>query len=239
VPVAGMLHALFLFLFMLAAAPLAKFIPLAALAGVLVVVCWSMAKRRAFWVLLRSSRGDAAVLLVTFLVTIIHDLTAGILGGFGLGTLLYLNRISQSVEIEKAWLVLGEDAAESDSTAPYNAGLATDPNILVYRISGAFFFGTAASVASVLDELAERPKAFILDFSQAPLLDSTAAATLDGFTRKIARAGAFVYVTGATKQVRRALMTHGIRPPRIRFRSEIGAAIQFARRRLGAASTRK
>jgi hypothetical protein len=65
-----MLHALFLLSFMLAAAPLAKFIPLAALAGVLVVVCWSMEERRAFWVLLRSSRGDAAVLLVTFLLTI-------------------------------------------------------------------------------------------------------------------------------------------------------------------------
>jgi sulfate permease, SulP family len=139
----------------------------------------------------------AAVILVTFLLTIFHDLTAGILGGFGLGTLLLLNRISQSVEIEKAWPVQDEDAPESDSTATYNAGLATDPNILVYRISGAVFFGTAASVASVLDELAERPNAFILDFSQVPLLDSTAAATLDGFTRKTS---ALVYVTGATKR---------------------------------------
>jgi sulfate permease, SulP family len=197
-----------------------------------------MAERRAFWVLLRSSRGDAAVLLVTFLLTIFHDLTAGILGGFGLGTLLFLNRMAQSVEIERAWPGLDDDPPESDTDAPYNAGLATDPNILVYRISGAFFFGTAASVASVLEELAERPKAFILDFSLVPLLDSTAAATLDIFTRKATRAGALVYVTGAAKHVRRTLMTHGIRPPRVRFRSDIAAATQFARRRLDVLSAR-
>jgi sulfate permease, SulP family len=167
-------------------------------------------------------------------LTIFHDLTAGILGGFGLGTLLFLDRISKSVDIEKAWPTLDEDGRENDSTATYNAGLATDPDILVYRISGSFFFGTAASVASVLDELAERPKAFILDFSQVPMLDSTAAATLDGFTRKVARAGALVYVTGTAKQVRRALMTHGIRPPRVRFRSDLAAAIRFARRKMDA-----
>jgi sulfate permease, SulP family len=193
-----------------------------------------MAERRAFSVLLRSSRGDGAVFLTTFLLTVFHDLTAGILGGFGLGTLGFLRRIAQSVEIERAWPGLAEDPPVSERDAPYNAGLATDPNILVYRISGAFFFGTAASVASVLDELAECPKVFILDFSLAPLLDSTAAATLDGFTRKASRAGALIYVTGVTKQSRRALMTHGIRPPRVRFRSDIAAAIAFARKRLGA-----
>ncbi len=233
-PVAGMLHALFLFLFMFAAAPLAKFLPLAALAGVLAAVCWSMAERSAFSVLLRSSRGDAAVLLATFLLTIFHDLTAGILGGFGLGTLVFLSRIAKSVEIERAWPGVAEDPPVNDTDAPYNAGLATDPNILVYRISGAFFFGTAASVASMLHELAERRKVFILDFSLVPLLDSTAAATLDGFTRKASRAGALVYVTGVAKQSRRALMTHGVRPPRVRFRLDIASAIAFARKRLGA-----
>jgi sulfate permease, SulP family len=73
------------------------------LAGVLAAVCWSMAEREAFWALLRSSRGDAAVLLVTFLLTVFHDLTAGILAGFGLGTLLFLHRVAHSVEINQAW----------------------------------------------------------------------------------------------------------------------------------------
>jgi SulP family sulfate permease len=229
-PVAGMMHSVFLLLFMLVAAPLAKFIPLASLAGILAVVCWNMAERHAFWVLLRGSRGDAAVLLTTFLLTIFRDLTEGILAGFGIGTLLFLNRISQSVEIQSAWPLPDED--EPDRTAAfYDARLASNPNILVYRISGAFFFGTAASVGAALDEIAERPKAFIIDFSQVPLLDSTAA-TLDGFTRKAVRKGALVYVTGATKSVRRTLMTHCVRPPRVKFRSDIPAALRFARRKL-------
>jgi SulP family sulfate permease len=84
-PVAGMLHALFLLLFMLAAAPLAAHIPLAALAGVLGVVAWNMAEKHEFATLLRASRGDAVVLLATFLLVTFRDLTEGILVGFGLG----------------------------------------------------------------------------------------------------------------------------------------------------------
>ncbi|MBO0734021.1 MAG: STAS domain-containing protein, partial [Methylocapsa sp.] len=175
-PVSGMLHSLFLLLFVICAAPLAKFVPLAALAAVLAAVCWTMAERHAFALLLRSSRSDAAVLLTTFLLTIFHDLTAGILGGFGLGTLLYLNRIAKSVEIEKVGPRAEEDEdAGSGFAGPRESALAADPDILVYRIFGAFFFGTAASIAATLDELAEHPKAFIIDFSGVPLLDSTAA----------------------------------------------------------------
>src|SRR5215831_6002574 len=89
-PVSGMLHSIFLLLFMLIAAPLAGYIPLAALAGVLGIVAWNMAEKHAFGVLLRASRGDALVLLATFLLVVLRDLTTGILVGFGLGALLFL-----------------------------------------------------------------------------------------------------------------------------------------------------
>jgi MFS superfamily sulfate permease-like transporter len=98
------------------------------------------------------------------------------------------------------------------------------PAALSFALLGSIESLLSATVADsmgrrpVLDELAERPKAFILDFSQVPLLGSTAAATLDGFTRKTS---ALVYVTGAAKQLRRILMTHRIRPPRVRFRSDM------------------
>ena len=84
-PVSGMLHSVFLLLFMLVAAPLASYIPLAALAGVLAVVAWNMAEKARSRRLLRASRGDAVVLLVTFLLVIFRDLTEGILVGFGIG----------------------------------------------------------------------------------------------------------------------------------------------------------
>ena len=89
-PVAGMLHAGFLLLFVLVAAPLASYIPLAALAGVLAVVAWNMIESQAFANLIRASRGDAAVLLSTFLLTVFRDLTEAIVVGFALGSVLFL-----------------------------------------------------------------------------------------------------------------------------------------------------
>ena len=100
-PVSGMLHALFLLLFMLVAAPLASYIPLAALAAVLAVVAWNMAEKHEFATLIRASRGDAVVLLATFLLVVFRDLTEGILVGFGIGALLFLHRMAQAVEVER------------------------------------------------------------------------------------------------------------------------------------------
>ena len=110
-PVSGMLHALFLLLFMLVAAPLASYIPLAALAAVLAVVAWNMAERHAFATLIKASRGDAIVLLATFLLVVFRDLTEGILVGFGLGALLFLHRMAQAVEVERP--LIEPDVADS------------------------------------------------------------------------------------------------------------------------------
>ena len=98
-PVAGMLHSVFLLAFVLLAAPLASFIPLAALAGVLAVVAWNMVERNAVATLLRSRGGDAAVLLVTFLLTIFVGLTEAIVVGFALGSILFIHRMSQTTAI--------------------------------------------------------------------------------------------------------------------------------------------
>ena len=86
---------------MLVAAPLASFIPLAALAGLLAVVAWNMAEKHEIATLLRASRGDAVVLLVTFLLVVFRDLTEGILVGFGIGALLFLHRMAQAIEVEQ------------------------------------------------------------------------------------------------------------------------------------------
>src|SRR5690606_17385387 len=99
-PVSGMAHALFLLLFMLLAAPLAAYIPLAALAGVLAVVAFNMVERSAIAALMRSSGGDVIVLAVTFALVIFRDLTEGIIVGFALGAMLFINRMSQAVALE-------------------------------------------------------------------------------------------------------------------------------------------
>src|SRR3954470_285967 len=162
-PVAGMLHSVFLLLFMLIAAPLASYIPLAALASVLVIVAWNMAEKQEFATLIRSSRGDATVLLATFLLTIFRDLTEGILVGFALGAVLFINRMAQMTGIEADSPLVTADRADDGNgdRVPYDSRLAADPDVLVYRITGAFFFGAASTVGAVLDNITDTHKAFV------------------------------------------------------------------------------
>ncbi len=226
-PVSGMLHSLFLLLFMLIAAPLASYIPLAALASVLVVVAWNMAEKAAFATLIRSSRGDATVLLATFLLTIFRSLTEGILVGFALGAVLFINRMAEMTGIETETPLVADDRADDSNgdRGPFDAGLAADPDVLVYRITGAFFFGVASAVGTVLDSIADTGKAFVVDFAAVPLLDSTAAHAMSQVAAKARRRGIRLYITGASPTVRRALLTHGVSPPRARYRETIARAV--------------
>jgi SulP family sulfate permease len=226
-PISGMLHAAFLLLFMLIAAPLASYIPLSALAAVLVVVCWNMAEKREFATLIRSSRGDATVLLATFLLTVFRDLTEGILVGFALGAVLFINRMAQMTGIEAETPLATVDRADDGNgdRVPYDVGLAADPDVLVYRISGAFFFGAASMVGAVLDSIADSRKAFVVDFSAVPFLDSTAANAMSRVAAKTERQGIRLIITGASPTVRRALLTHGVKPPRARYRETIARAV--------------
>jgi SulP family sulfate permease len=227
-PVSGMLHAVFLLLFLMVAAPLAAFIPLAALAAVLAIVAWNMAERHAFSTLIRASRGDAVVLLATFNLTIFKDLTTGILVGFGLGVLLFLHRMAEAAHVDEGMPAILDDQADSMAGAespPYDPAAAMDKDVIVYRISGAFFFGSATAVADGLERLTTPPKAYVIDFAEVPILDSTAAATIAGFVRKRRLQGIAIYITGARPPIRRALLSHGVRPPGVHYRSSIAEAL--------------
>jgi SulP family sulfate permease len=228
-PVSGMLHALFVLAFMLLAAPLAAYVPLAALAGVLVHVAWNMVEKTAIATLLRSSRGDAIVLLVTFLLVIFRDLTQGILAGFLIGVLLFLERMSREVAVRAETIGGGADRADSEGGREAYAGEAAESGIVVYRISGAFFFGAAASVASVLDRTGGGYRALVLDCSAVAFLDSTAANALEIAARKAQRAGVRVFIAGAPREARRLLIAHGLRPPHVRHFADPQRAIAAAR----------
>jgi SulP family sulfate permease len=222
-----MLHSLFLLLFMLVAAPLASYIPLSALAAVLVVVAWNMAEKHEFALLIRSSRGDAVVLLATFLLTVFRDLTEGIVVGFALGAVLFINRMAQMTGVEADVPLVPADRADfaDGERVPYDSHLAIDPDVLVYRITGAFFFGAASTVGAVLDSIADTRKAFVVDFAAVPFLDSTAANAMSRVAAKAKRQGIRLFITGASPTVRRALLTHGVRPPRARYRETIARAV--------------
>ena len=225
-PVSGMLHSVFVVLFMLVAAPLASYIPLAGLAGVLVVVAWNMAEKHEIVALVRTSWGDAVVLLATLGLTVFRSLSEAIVVGFALGALLFIHRMSQTTGIEEHVPPSVEDRADgaNGDRAPYDSARATDPDVVVYRISGAFFFGAAGTVSGVLDRIADRHRALILDFAAVPFIDTTAANAIAAVVRKAHRHKVAVYVSGAAPMVKRALVSRGIDAPLTEYQTSIDAA---------------
>ncbi|MBM3570354.1 MAG: SulP family inorganic anion transporter [Alphaproteobacteria bacterium] len=225
-PVAGMLHALFLLLFMLVAAPLAVHVPLAALAGVLAVVAWNMVERPAIAVLLRSGWGEAIVLGTTFLLTVFLGVTQAIVVGFALGGVLFIHRASRSTAVAADIARIGRDQADSSHPrGAYDERTMADPDVVVYRITGALFFGAAASIGSVLERIHDRHKALIVDFSAVPFLDSTGANMIEGLARKLRRRGVGLWLTGASRGVRRVFLTHGLRKPLVRYAAGVEGAL--------------
>jgi SulP family sulfate permease len=212
-PIAGMMHSLFLLLFILVAAPLASYIPLAVLAAVLAVVCWNMVERHAFVALLRASRGDAAILLATLGITLFRGLTEAIVVGFALGSVLFIHRMSQTTAVESTVPFVGEDTADDGSRGAYDEKAQQDPSVVVYRISGAFFFGAASSIGAVLERIGEGHRNLIVDFSAVPFVDSTGARTIEGLAHKASARGVGVYLTGTSANVKKELAAHGVRPP--------------------------
>ena len=214
-PISGMFHCGYLLLFLAVAAPLVGYIPLAALGAVLAIVAWNMAEKEEFWSLLRTSRGDAAVLLATFLLTVFVNLITGIAVGVVMGALLFLHRMAEAVEIDGASL---DDVA--DDALPrerYDPDRATDRDIMVFRISGAFFFGATARVLTVLERVGVPPRVLVLDFTDVPLIDTTAARSLVAFVKKIERAGTEIYFAAARPKVRHTLTQAGLKPPLVRY----------------------
>lgn len=240
-PVSGMLHAAFLLLFMLVAAPLAAFIPLAALAGVLAVVAWNMIERPAILALLRSGWGETTVLAATFFLTIFRDLTEAIIVGFALGAVLFIARISRATAIETTIPLVPVDRADSangERTALHEEQ-AADPDILVYHIRGALFFGAAASIGAVLDRTADTARALILDLAAVPLVDSTAAAMIESLALKMKKRGTPLILTGTTHETRQALFSHSLKPPLVRYEPNLDRARAHALKRVGTAGARR
>ena len=220
-PISGIFHCGYLLLFLAVAAPLVGYIPLAALGAVLLIVSWNMAEKEEFWSLLRTSRGDAAVLLATFLLTIFVDLITGIAVGVVLGSLLFLHRMAESVDIQAGGI---EDVADSRDSTKYDAEAASDRDVIVYRISGAFFFGATAHVLTALERIGQPPRLLILDFTDVPLIDTTASRSLHAFVKKLTKSGTEVCFAAVRQNVRHQLATAGLKPPLMRYAASVSAA---------------
>jgi SulP family sulfate permease len=224
-PMAGMFHSVYILLFMAVAAPLVSYVPLAVLGAVLAVVAWNMAEKDEFVALLKSSRGDAFVLLATFLLTVFVDLTTAITVGVVAGSFLFLHRMAETVEVEGGTLAT-EDQADNGEDGKLTGG---NSDVFVFRISGAFFFGATARVSTILERIGERPRVFILDFSAVPLIDSTAAKALHGLVHKLQRSGTRIYFTGVRASVAAALVKSGLREPVVTYSESVESAREIAR----------
>lgn len=232
-PVSGMLHSAFLLVFMMVAAPLAGYIPLAALAGVLATVAWNMAEKREFWSLVQASRADALIVISTFLLTIFRDLTTGIVVGFAIGAIVFINRMSAAISVETHAALTVPDVADSAGGRPkgFTEALAHDSQIAAYRINGAFFFGAASSVSSVLEQIADRHKAFIVDLSGVPFLDSTGANALKALANRASKHDVFLVLAGANPGVSREISAHHV-ADKAQLAPDLNAAVAMARKAL-------
>ena len=184
---------------------------------------WNMIEREQIASMFKHDRGEAFVLCATFLLTVFEDITVGIGVGVSLGSLLFMHRMAEAVEIEAGGTpATREDEEEDDAGACY---LPARPDaIMTYRINGPFFFGVAATISAVLDAIGPRPEAFILDLTAAPLADATAADALRTFAQKEARRKTAVYIVGANERVLRALAANGVEEPLVSFaESELAA----------------
>lgn len=208
-PVAGMMHAVFLLIFMLVAAPVLAYVPLATLAAILLVVAWNISEiHHIRHILTSATLGDRFVLVGTFLLTVVVDITVAI--GFGVVTaaMLFMHRMAEAVEVETHERLLEED--EPDSRRASGPAAEVPEDVVLYRINGPFFFGATERISSVLDRIGGRPRVFVLDFGAVPFVDSTATTALRTFFGRAARGGTTVVVAGARPAVRAELQRLGV-----------------------------
>lgn len=206
-PVAGMLHAAFLLLFMLFASDLMAFVPMAALAAILFTVAWGMSEHDRFIALLRVPGGDRLVLLLTFGLTVLVDLTVAIGVGVTLASLMFMARMAQSVEIDS-----GNNIDTDRDAEDIHQREALPPGVEVFRITGPFFFGVASELLDALRSVGQRPRVIILRLRLVPLLDASGLSALESFIHQASAGGTQVILSGVQAQPMAMLDRAGLGP---------------------------
>jgi len=229
-PVAGILHAVFLLVFMLVLAPLMRYVPLAALAAVLVVVAWNMAEFESFRHLLQGPIGDRIVLLLTFALTVAIDLTVAIEVGLVLAAFLFMHRMSEVVAVESHVSLIDEDADDYAGSSDLTQRAQLPPGVEAFQISGPLFFAVANRLDDVLNQFPDPPRVFILRLRLVPLIDSSGVTALRQFIDRCARHGTRVVLSGLRDQPRAILAQMAIRPDggQLMFAENFAEAVRLA-----------
>ncbi|MBO4905751.1 MAG: STAS domain-containing protein [Bacteroidaceae bacterium] len=204
-PIAGIIHAVVLLLIFLLLMPYAQYIPMACLAGVLVIVAYNMSGWRTFRQLLKNPKSDISVLLITFFLTVIFDLTVAIEVGLMLACLLCMRRMAETTQVS----VLTDEIDpnnESDLQVTHEEHLIIPDGCEVYEINGPFFFGIANRFEEVMGRMGKRPKVRIIRMRKVPFVDSTGMHNLENLIRMSRSEGIHVILSGVNPKVHEVLM---------------------------------
>jgi len=209
-PVAGVIHAIVLLLIFIFMMPLINYVPMACLAAVLVVVSYNMSGWRTIAGMMKNPKSDISVMVVTFLLTVIFDLTIAIEIGLLLAVVLFLRRVMENTEI-KVYSEQLDVAEGTDLDASHHEVLDVLPGVEVYEIDGPFFFGVATKFDELMrSTLGEKPKVRIVRMRKVPFIDSTALHNLEILINSSQREGIHIVLSGVKENVRETLVHAGI-----------------------------
>jgi len=187
-PIAGMMHAVFILASMLALGPLMAYVPLASLAAVLIVVAWNMSEHERFRHLLGGPVGDRVVLLATFGLTVLVDLTVAIEVGIVLAAIIFMHRMAEATAIQKGVSIVEKDRDDFSDPhrAAYQARRELPKGVETFELRGALFFGAASRLNDALEAAFPPPKVFILRFDAVPMVDASGVGALSRFLKRCA-----------------------------------------------------
>lgn len=207
-PVAGIIHAFVLLLILLFLGPLTKHIPMACLAGVLIIVAYNMSEWRTFLSLLKNPKSDVAVLLTTFLLTVFFDLTIAIELGLLLAMFLFMRRVIETTHVSVCTDAV--DLSHESDVHIKEEVLVIPQGIEVYEIDGPFFFGVANKFDECMKQMGDKPKVRILRMRKVPFMDSTGLHNLESFFRLSKKEGIRIVLSGVNAKVHSVLDKSGM-----------------------------
>lgn len=207
-PVAGIIHAMVLLLILLFLGPLTKHIPMACLAGVLIIVAYNMSEWRTFLSLMKNPKSDVAVLLVTFILTVFFDLTLAIELGLLLAMFLFMRRMVETTKVSV--MKDAVDLSHESDVHEREEILIIPEHVEVYEIDGPFFFGVASKFDECMKQMGEKPKVRIIRMRKVPFMDSTGLHNLDNLLRMSGKEGIQIVLSGVNKKVHGVLDKSGL-----------------------------
>ena len=206
-PVAGIIHAAVLLVIFLVLMPLAAYIPMSCLAGVLVIVSYNMSGWRTFMQLMKNPKSDIIVLFMTFFLTVIFDLTVAIEVGLLVACLLFMRRMAETTQIK----VIADEIDPNDETdaVVHEEHLIIPEGVEVYEINGPYFFGIANKFEELMATMNDHPKVRVIRMRRVPFIDSTGIHNLQNLCEMSHREGTHIVLSGVTPNVYNVLEHNG------------------------------